>query len=152
MAVYDCGALAAEGAFIVMELVPGATWRAELSAQRRFQPLMLAECVLQMCAGLTAAHDHGIIHRDLKPENVLIAAAMDFSVVKVVDFGVAKQVSDTASTTIELTVQGVAVGTIGYMAPEQLAGRSIDHRVDVFATGVMVWEALVGERPFREKR
>jgi len=151
VAVYDYGALAADGAFIVMELVRGVTWRAQLSSHCRFQPRMLAGCLTQMCAGLTAAHNQEIIHRDLKPENVLIAADELQRVIKVVDFGVAKHVSDTASTTIGLTVQGAAVGTIGYMAPEQLAGQSIDQRVDVFATGVMAWEALVGERPFRGK-
>jgi tRNA A-37 threonylcarbamoyl transferase component Bud32 len=150
VAVYDYGTLAADGAFIVMEVVRGVTWRAALASQRRFHPQMLVDCVAQLCAGLGAAHHQRIIHRDLKPENVLIAAGDGCQrVIRVVDFGIAKHVSETAPTTVRLTLQGAAIGTIGYMAPEQLAGRSIDQRVDVFAAGVMTWEALVGERPFR---
>ena len=150
ISVFDFGALGAEGAFIVMELVRGRTLRAELQQRGRIAPQDAAIWFEHICAGVAAAHHQGIIHRDLKPENVLITrAATGGDLAKVLDFGLAKIRPSEADETFEPTSAGVVLGTAAYMAPEQLSGDDVDERGDIFALGVMVAEAIVGTRPFR---
>jgi hypothetical protein len=144
--VYDYGTLASGAAFLVMEYVDGTTWRAVLRQRGSIAPHQLADWVSQLCDALTVAHDRGIVHRDLKPENVILQQVDGEVVVKVLDFGLAKQIDDVGSDGVSRT--GEVLGTMGYMSPEQLAGRAVDRRADVFAVGVMVWEALCGVRPF----
>ena len=147
--VFDFGAVGAEGAFIVMELVPGRSLRAELHQRVRVAPPDAAVWFEQICAGVATAHAHRVIHRDLKPENVLITrGAAGGDVAKVLDFGLAKLRPDDADETFELTNPGVVMGTAGYMSPEQLRGDDVDERGDIFALGIMVAEAIVGKRPF----
>ena len=144
--VHDYGTLDAGGAFIVMERVDGFTWRSRLQ-QRGVIPMPeLGGWVGQLCDALIVAHARGIVHRDLKPENVIIQQAGTKTTIKVLDFGLAKQVDE--SDTDGLSLAGAVLGTLGYMSPEQLAGQAVDHRADVFALAVMVFEALAGSKPF----
>ena len=144
--VHDYGTLASGGAFLVMEHVAGATWRTILQQRGVIPPRELAVWLSQLCDALIAAHARGIVHRDLKPENVIIQHDDGKVLLKVLDFGLAKQLDD--SETDDLSASGAVLGTLGYMAPEQLSGRTVDHRADVFAVGVMAWESLCGAKPF----
>jgi serine/threonine-protein kinase len=148
VSVYDYGALEAEGAYIVMERVEGATLRATLERVRRLSPAEAAEWFDTMLEGAAAAHAQGIVHRDLKPDNVIGQrdAAGQLNV-KILDFGIAK-VSDRERGTDSMTADGIVVGTVGYMSPEQILGQAVDARTDVFAIGVMLAEALGGARLF----
>jgi tRNA A-37 threonylcarbamoyl transferase component Bud32 len=151
VSVFDFGRLEGEGAYLVMERVHGITLRAELDRARTLASAAAADWFDQMLDGLTAAHGHGIVHRDLKPENVMAQRDGSASpVVKILDFGLAKTrtVGETPDTGT-LTIDGTVMGTSGYMSPEQILGRDVDARSDVFSVGVMVVEALTGRRPFR---
>ena len=124
--------------YIVMPFYEGETLRQKISRG----PMAIAEAVeiaRQTTAGLSAAHARGILHRDVKPPNILITRE---GRVKLLDFGLAKMAGEST-----LTGTGAALGTPGYMAPEQLAGRSDAHS-DVWALGVVLHEMLTGERPF----
>ena len=146
--IYDVGDDAGSP-FIVMELLDGATLREFFPAPGldvRTVLLRLAE----VCEGVAAAHAAGIIHRDLKPENIIVTRA---GYAKVLDFGVAKLTNAEHATpagtpTVTKTDPGVIMGTIDYMSPEQVMGRRLDPRSDIFALGSILFEALTGEIPF----
>lgn len=138
--VHDCGDVD-DTLFIVMELVEGTTLRELLSDFGRLDPQTARHMVAGVAAALDHAHAKGLVHRDVKPENVLVTPDGN---VKVVDFGVAKALADEGS---RLTGER-ALGTIAYVAPEQLGGEEVDARADVFALGVMTYEALAGDVPF----
>lgn len=137
--------------YVAMEYVRGETLRGWLAAQ----PRSWREIIAKLCEageGLVAAHAAGLIHRDFKPENVLVG---DDGRPRVGDFGLARigpapavAVVDAALADTALTQAGSVLGTPAYMAPEQLAGDSVDARCDQFAFCVVAWEALYGERPF----
>ncbi len=143
--VHDCGEMGASGAYLVMEYVTGATWRANLRRSGPFQPLVSADLLDQLLAGVEAAHHASIIHRDLKPDNILIAAG----VVKILDFGLAKVRETEFTDPQSLTVAGAVMGTFGYMSPEQLMGEEVDERTDIYALGVIAFETLTGELNLR---
>ena len=145
--VHDYGSLPSGGAFLVMERVEGATWRSILHQRKTIPARELEVWLSQLCDALAAAHAVGIVHRDLKPENVIVQQALGGPVIKVLDFGLAKQLE--GDETEALSFLGAVMGTPGYMAPEQLAARMADHRADVFAVAVMAWEALCGTKPFQ---
>jgi Tol biopolymer transport system component len=133
--------------YFVMELLDGETMAARLERG----PMKLDEALkigAQVADGLAAAHKQGIIHRDLKPGNI----ALTRSGAKILDFGVAKlrdeQVVEMATRTTPLTSAGSMVGTVQYMAPEQLEGKPVDHRADLFAFGALLYEMLTGKRAF----
>jgi hypothetical protein len=105
----------------------------------------LIPAVTQIAEALDAAHRHGIVHRDLKPENVLVT---EDGRIKVVDFGIARSVTPMPDARAGLTLTGAALGTPGYMAPEQLRGLPVDARADIFAFGVMTCELATGIHPF----
>ena len=142
-----------EGApYLVSELLQGATLREEL--KRGPLPLSIAlDYGVQIARGLTAAHEKGIVHRDLKPENLFVTKN---GLVKILDFGLAKLTqcyhgSEHSSTTLgSETEAGVVLGTVGYMAPEQVRGEAADHRADIFAFGVILYEMLAGKRAFQK--
>src|SRR6185503_4395054 len=147
IAVHDYGAIGSEGAYLVMELVPGITLRSEVAQKGIIDPVTTAEYFDQILEGVKAAHMAAVIHRDLKPENILISKTHDKSHIKILDFGLAK-VTQVDVTDSSLTARGTIVGTFGYMSPEQLTGVDADERSDIFSIGVMVVEALTGRRPF----
>ncbi|MGI9302660.1 MAG: protein kinase domain-containing protein [Gammaproteobacteria bacterium] len=127
---------------ISMEYFASHTLTAEIhSGQTKDIPRSL-RLINDICAGMQAAHDTNVVHRDLKPGNILID---DDGVVKVVDFGVA---AATRQMDTRLTKTGLLIGTPTYMAPEQVLGREIDTRTDVYALGVIVYEMLTGEPPY----
>lgn len=147
VAIYDYGQIGAGGAYFVMEMLHGATLRQELRARGALSPREAADLFDQVLDAMRAAHGQGIVHRDLKPENVFLARESNGDrVVKVLDFGLAKVRRSGDPTS--LTVPGTVMGTIGYSSPEQLAGRAVDHRTDLFALGLMVVEAITGTHPF----
>jgi hypothetical protein len=146
--VHDYGTVGTGGAFLIMELVAGRTWRAELQHTGIASPLRASEWFRQLLDGLQFAHGMGIVHRDLKPENVMIAQAADGESVKIMDFGIAKVIDAGTGATESVIITGAAMGTIGYMAPEALTGGLVDERADLFAVGVMVVETVTGTRPF----
>jgi eukaryotic-like serine/threonine-protein kinase len=143
LAVYDIGTH--EGApYLVTELLEGDTLREHIPLPRR----KTIEYAQQIANGLAAAHAKGVTHRDLKPENIFIT---NDGHVKILDFGLAKVTSaDTAQTaTLNATAPGMAMGTAGYMSPEQVRGQAIDQRSDIFSLGVILYEMLSGQRAFQ---
>jgi predicted Ser/Thr protein kinase len=130
--------------YIVSELVRGRTLREELK-QGPLRPDRLRATLLEVAEGLAAAHAQGIVHRDLKPENVM---RTHDGRVKIMDFGLARPAATAGPTATQLTQTGFAVGTPGYMAPEQLSGGPVDARTDVFAFGILAAELATGDHPF----
>jgi len=150
LAIHDFGNDAGT-VYAVSELLEGETLRARISGT----PLPARRAIdyaLQIARGLAAAHEKGIVHRDLKPENVFLTSD---GRAKILDFGLAKLLplesagSGTQAPTIEAgTEPGVVLGTMGYMAPEQVRGKSADNRTDIFAFGAILYEMLSGRRAF----
>ena len=133
--------------FIAMELILGGTLREHLITDQRDSLLLH---LANVADGLAKAHDAGVIHRDLKPENVMIS---EDGFAKVLDFGLAKYlpVALTQPGADHVTREGYALGTVGYMAPEQVRGRrDIDHRADIFAFGCMLYEVVARQNPFED--
>jgi serine/threonine protein kinase len=138
VAVHDAGEHQ-DVPFIVMELVPGKSLDA-------LMPVPLDRAValsLDICRALEHAHNHGVIHRDIKPENVLITEPE--GITKLLDFGLAYQDAS------RLTVKGEILGTLFYMAPEQITADPVDARTDLYALGVLMYELTTGELPFSEE-
>ncbi|MGH9461024.1 MAG: serine/threonine-protein kinase, partial [Vicinamibacteria bacterium] len=135
-------------AFAVTELLEGQTLRQRLDAGP-LSPVEAMELARQTADGLSAAHVRGIVHRDLKPENLFITRS---GKIKILDFGLAKTIGgwgEDTPTQTRVTEPGTIMGTVGYMSPEQVRGRSADHRSDVFSFGAILYEMLSGERAFR---
>jgi len=149
--ISDFGTLADGSAYFVMEYLSGKSLT-DVMAEARPMPLQrLLSIAKQIATGLGAAHEAGIVHRDLKPDNVIIlqrtspgstTAGRDFA--KILDFGIAK-VGGEAS---RLTQAGTIFGTPHYMSPEQAAGTQVDHRTDIYALGIMLYEMASGKVPF----
>src|SRR5262249_30222149 len=139
--------------YLVSELLEGESLRTKLEDGALPQRKAI-EYAVETARGLAAAHDKGIVHRDLKPENIFITKD---DRVKILDFGLAKltlpdstnsQRSNLATIQPQ-TESGVILGTVGYMAPEQIRGKQADHRSDIFAFGSILYEMLTGKKPFR---
>jgi eukaryotic-like serine/threonine-protein kinase len=145
--VHDFGVDTNQRVFLVMELLEEITLRQELRQKTRLTAERTLELFEGICAGIAAAHARGLVHRDLKPENIFVSGPNVLEVVKITDFGIAK-ILDEFSNDTNATATGVLVGTIRYMSPEQLQGKSISARWDVWALGVIAYEALCGTAPF----
>ena len=141
VAVYDCFAWRGER-FIVQEYVAGEDLAAVLRIVRRVDPRIAGMIALEIARGLEEVHARTVVHRDLKPGNILIGRAGE---VKIADFGIALEQQKSA-----LTQVGHAVGTPGYMSPEQHRGERADQRSDVFSFGVLLYEMLTGALPFQQ--
>lgn len=146
---YDAGRLEDGSAYVLMELLHGRSLYEVLEADGRMTARRVAELMTQVAEGISVAHAAGIVHRDLKPENIFLAKneAGDEDV-KILDFGVSKFDDAAGEAPSRLTAEGTLVGTPYYMSPEQAAGRAVDPRTDVYAMGVMMYEALAGRLPF----
>jgi tRNA A-37 threonylcarbamoyl transferase component Bud32 len=139
VSIYDtCSEAGTEA--IVMELVPGQTLRQRLDDDTPIDPWQAAGLAAQVAEALEAAHRAGLVHRDIKPANVLLAGD---GRVKVADFGIAKAVEEA-----DLTQPGLMVGTAKYVAPEQVEGKPVDARTDIYSLGVVLYEMLCGRPPF----
>ena len=151
--VYDFGTFG-DSFYIVLELLDGQTLRVRLD-EGAIPPKRVVNQALQIARGMAAAHDAGIIHRDLKPENVFLCRD---GRIKILDFGLARiapqlealGASDDSPTLVGgVTQPGALMGTIGYIAPEQLRAEVADERTDIFAFGVILFEMITGRQPFR---
>ncbi|HEU4411818.1 MAG TPA: protein kinase [Polyangiaceae bacterium] len=139
--------------FLVLEYIEGRSLREMLAGLGALPAARALHIVRQVTAALARAHELGIVHRDLKPENVmLVVRGQDTDFVKVLDFGIAKvpvqELTGKATVVHQLTRMGVMYGTPEYMAPEQALGQQVDHRADLYALGVMLYEMVTGSRPF----
>ncbi|KAA3619905.1 MAG: tetratricopeptide repeat protein [Calditrichaeota bacterium] len=126
--------------YIVMEYIQGTDLSMMLDKRQEIDRELAVKLVLQTCKALQFAHSSGVIHRDIKPSNIMI---VEKNTVKVTDFGIAK-----ITNNLTLTQTGRVVGTPSYMAPEQIEGKEVDGRADVFSLGIVLYELLTGQRPF----
>jgi eukaryotic-like serine/threonine-protein kinase len=162
LAIHDIGTVKAAGAgaggsagdtapvvtYVVTELLDGETLRARL-AQGPLPTRKAIDYAVQIARGLSAAHDKGLVHRDLKPENLFL---LKDGQLKILDFGLARTTAPVGGeplTGVDMTDAGMVLGTVGYMAPEQVRGLPADGRTDLFALGAVVYEMLSGKRAFQ---
>ncbi len=142
IAIYDFGQRG-EHYYLVMEYVDGLNLR-QLISGTRLEPAEAMQMVPQLCDALQYAHDRGIVHRDIKPENVMISQE---GFIKIADFGLAKM-TDSTPGNFTLTQSRQVMGTLNYMAPEQVERPTdVDHRADIYSLGVVIYELLTGELP-----
>lgn len=152
--VFDFGQLDNGCFFLAMEFLEGHDLAVELEQQRVLSPERGVRIALQICRALSAAHSKGVVHRDMKPENVFLQRTADGEeIVKIVDFGIAqlRTAEEAAASQPQrrrLTKTGMIFGTPEYMAPEQAAGKKADHRVDIYAVGIILYEMFTGAVPF----
>jgi len=136
--------------FAVMELLDGDTLR-DILRENPLPPSAAMDYAKQIASGVAYAHEQGIIHRDLKPENIMITKE---GRAKILDFGLAKSrfleggAQEAAVTITQATEPGMIMGTLGYMSPEQVRGKDIDHRSDIFSYGAVLYEMIAGRRAF----
>ena len=147
--VFDFGWTSRADPFLVMELVQGESLGARLRREMRLPAIQAVQTILPLADGLRSAHDKGIVHRDIKPDNILIARdEFGRQQPKLLDFGIAK-VDQQATEERKLTQVGVVLGSPEYMSPEQALGREdIDHRTDVWALCVVLYECITGQLPW----
>ena len=142
VAVHDAGTTAGGLLYFIMECIEGTDVQKLIAEHGRLAPGEALRITSAVCAALSYAHKHGVIHRDIKPSNIMIEADGD---VKIADFGLAK--STGAETTV-LTMSNITMGTPDFMAPEALQGVAhVDHRADIYAVGVMLYQMLTGKVP-----
>ena len=141
--------------YIAMEFINGDTLRAKITRDNADLKRLL-EILIQVADGLAKAHAFGIVHRDLKPENIMIT---EDGYAKVLDFGLAKLIEiekparsddllEAETMMMSRTLPGVVMGTVGYMSPEQVQGKAVDQRSDIFSFGCILYEAATGRKPF----
>jgi len=147
--VYDIGTSDDGAPYLVMELLEGESLGQAIERTPVFPVDLAVWVMLRVLSALRAAHETGIVHRDLKPDNVFLVGPRGTpDDVKLLDFGISKMVGEGDR---KLTGPGVAVGTVDYMAPEQARGaKDLDHRVDVWAAGVILYQLVTGRHPFGE--
>ena len=138
--VFDYG-VEGDVPYIVQEFLSGFDLDELLKAGVVSDQDTIVSILIQVCEGLQFAHQKGIVHRDIKPSNIRV---LEDGTVKIMDFGIAKSVLMSS----KLTQTGIALGTAGYLAPEQIQGRPVDARTDIFALGIVTFELVTGVRPF----
>ncbi|XXY13167.1 serine/threonine-protein kinase [Sorangium sp. So ce216] len=141
--LYDAGATADGRLFMVMERVFGVALREMIAGGARLDVVRALHYAIQVADALSTAHEAELVHRDVKPENILVSDGVH---ARLLDFGVAKDAR--VSGQMALTRQGSVVGTSRYMAPEQITGRAVDARADLYALGVVMYEMLAGAHPY----
>ncbi len=139
--IHDLGETKDGLMYISMEYFPGKTLGDILDTRGTLTPKLTQEIIGQICNGLEAAHDAGVVHRDLKPQNVLVA---ERNAVKLIDFGLAKTAFMSG-----MTATGLILGTPYYMSPEQVRGKDVDARSDIYSLGALTYHAVTGEPPFQ---
>jgi serine/threonine-protein kinase len=145
-AVLDVG-IHEDKPYVVMDFVSGENLK-DIIAQGPVPVVRAVEIVRQVLSGLAHAHEHGIIHRDIKPANIVLSQKSGLGDhVKILDFGLARLTADKSNLTT-----GIVVGTPSYMAPEQIRGVAIDHRADLYACGILLFELLTSNKPFHSKK
>lgn len=152
VAIYDAGTCNRHGPYLALEMIEGRPLDGILLTRQRLSLGQTVAVLVQLCDALTEVHRHGIVHRDVKPSNLLIASTPVGDRVRLIDFGVTTDAADgsaNADASRKLTKAGEILGTVEYMAPEQLMGTSVtDARSDVYSAGVVLYECLTGEVPY----
>ncbi|HJT16556.1 MAG TPA: serine/threonine-protein kinase, partial [Thermoanaerobaculia bacterium] len=141
--VYDCG-VARGVPYLAMELIDGES----LGPWSRRNPRKLTGVLAQIADGLARAHASGLVHRDLKPDNIMVARG---GFAKILDFGIAKLIERDAAPSPTETAPSALLGTAAFMSPEQIEGRAIDHRSDIFSFGCVIYAAIEGRSPFERE-
>src|SRR5215471_926652 len=145
---FDAGQLDSGEPYIVMEQLEGETLADRIGRESELSVGEIADIVAQSCVGIHAAHERGIVHRDLKPENIFLEQRDGKPFIRILDFGVSK-FDEALTGGLGLTGEGLALGTPFYMPPEQIRGeKNLDARADVYALGVILYEAVTGRRPY----
>ena len=139
--VYDRGRTEDGAFYMAMEYVPGGTLKERMKAEGTLDPREAADLASQVAEALAVAHDRGIVHRDVKPQNVLLASSGE---AKVSDFGIAR-----AASSETMTQANAVLGTLAYMSPEQVRGERVGPASDLYSLGVLLYEMLTGELPYR---
>ncbi len=141
--VYDCGMLPDHRPWIAMELVEGESLSQRMATVHTIAPAELTALLASVADTLASVHQRNIVHRDLKPDNILLTPKDPTFPLRLIDWGIAR-----VGVAGRLTVEGSSIGTPTYMSPEQVCGRDIGPPCDVYALGVIAYEALCGEAPF----
>ena len=144
--IHDFGEFGEGNYYIAMELLTGRSLKQVIEEEAPLAPARVLHIVRQSCLSLSEAHKQGVIHRDIKPANIfLVSRASDSDFVKVLDFGLVKELGEEAS---DLTVAGTMMGSPRFMSPEQVRGGVIDARSDIYALGAVMYRALTGQHVF----
>jgi serine/threonine protein kinase len=147
--VHDLGVTSAGQPYMIMDYVDGTTLEQILATTGQLSESQFFHLFPQVCDALSLAHKHGVLHRDVKPSNIMVVKNVDgIEEVRVMDFGVAKLLSDSESSSHNLTKTGETVGSPAYMSPEQGKGKEVDARSDLYSLGCVMYEALTGTPPF----
>jgi eukaryotic-like serine/threonine-protein kinase len=147
--LYDASLNDPQGPCIIMEYIRGVTLDTLVQRNGRLSPQRAGRLLGQLCEVLQAAHSEGIIHRDLKPANLMIVDPdTPYELLKVMDFGLAKLLDPDFFKKVSMTGTDFAIGTPGYMCPEQARGEDMDHRGDLYSVGIILYEMLCGQLPF----
>ena len=149
--IYDFGKTETGSLYIAMEYIQGISLDDEIRDKGALDWQRACRIGIQICGSLQEAHEQGIVHRDLKPENVMLSSrGSETDVVKVLDFGIAKILEDDGKDQRQaLTKTGMVFGTPQYMSPEQVRGETVDARSDIYSTGIIIYQMLTGEIPFK---
>jgi len=140
--VYDVGRTD-ELAYMAMEFLNGRELKDLLAAGQRLEVATAMELLAQVADGLSFAHEHGIVHRDIKPSNIMVIELPNGVLAKITDFGIARMPGSAVKT-----MTGIVLGSPRYMSPEQVVGKPLDARSDIFSLGVVIYETLTGVAPF----
>src|SRR5262249_26054650 len=142
----DAGETAQGQPYLVTDVVDGTPLRKIIRREGPLASDRVLALLGDLASGLAHAHDHGLVHRDFKPDNILVEQTDDGELARIVDFGIA--MAPEAVVGPRITTDGLVLGTPHYMAPEQVTGHDLDHRADLYALGVVLYEMLAGVTPF----